>query len=146
MNQSFAMVFGGIKTRLADTDLQDQDGNALAALSSLLTGGVYRDAAPSRTVRPYAVVKLIQEAPIMFTNKGQYDQVLFEIEVIAETAELGNDMMGHVDNAIMARPLRFDGGRQVSITPAAVQTNEELLKNRTAKTYSVRVGRPKFAR
>jgi hypothetical protein len=108
-------VFPAVSQRWQNTDLA-------AAIPQVFGGS-----ADATAVRPYAIVKPMQEVTRSRTNKGRYAEFTFEVHVVAEDFDSASILGSLVQERLVSPPMTFAGSasRFLSCVEGVMRWQEE---------------------
>lgn len=111
------------------------------SLNDRVTGGIRAYQAEERTQRPYAILTPTGDSLTRITNRSQYDEIGFRIEVIADNGDELGPLVGYVKEAykVDLQITQLNGAVTVSAKYNRTDYFEEANYVRAVIDFSARV-------
>ena len=111
-------------------------------LDAIIKGGIWSNAPPERTQRPYCIISSVGEAPAMHTGKARYDDVEIALELVADNLDEMKGFLGQLRAAMGEDSLTIssdNGGVFLKMFPGRTTYLEEANYLRAICEYTVKI-------
>lgn len=111
-------------------------------LDAIIKGGIWSNAPPERTQRPYCIIGSLGDVPVLHTTKGRYDDVAVTLELVADNLDEMKPLLRALKAAMGEDSLTVEsenGARFIKMFPGRVTYLEEANYLRAICEYTVKI-------